>query len=287
MIKIAIFGSRHKVQHSECLRYLFDEIQKFEPEVYIEKAFYNALISDFGLKPFISGIIEDVFPKVDYVICLGGDGTFLRTARRVGKRETPILGINLGRLGFLTDIDCKDASGHISRLFNKEYTIEKRSQLRVLINDVYLGNVVNEVAILKRETGSMITIDTYLGEDYLAGYDADGLIIATPTGSTAYSLSVHGPIMMPGCRDIIINPIAPHVLNMRPLVIPDSEIITLKVNSRSNTFLISLDGVTKILPCDNTIKIMKASHVVNMIRLEKKSFADTLRRKLMWGTSIR
>lgn len=288
MFKIAIFGSSYTQKHTEHLRLLFQALGTNQVELYFDSDFLDALRGSYGLAPTLAGILPkgEVF-GMDMAISLGGDGTFLRTARRVARENIPILGINLGRLGFLTDMDIVDALPLIPELLAGAYTTECRTQLDIEVDDKYLGSVLNEVAILKRESGSMINIHTLLDDNYLADYECDGLVISTPTGSTAYSLSVYGPIIMPRSRCILLAPIAPHSLTMRPLVVPEDVTIDLQVYSRNDSFLIMLDGQSKILKCCNKIRVRKSQTSISIIHLSKGSFADTLRRKLLWGASVR
>lgn len=288
MHRIAIFGSSYQHMHAPKLGALLEELLRTGVRLYCDGAFHRSLREDFGLEVPISGYLEDMEAlDLDFAISLGGDGTFLRTARRVSSQRIPILGINLGRLGFLTDIDLDEALSEVHLFLEGRYTIEERMQLRVEVDGRYCGDTLNEVSLLKRETGSMITLHTRLGDAYLADYECDGLLISTPTGSTAYSLAAGGPIMMPETESILMTPVAPHSLTVRPLVVSDQEVIHIRVSSRNNSFLMALDGQTKILDCDNSICIRRSEHSIRMIRLSNKSFADTLRRKLHWATPVR
>lgn len=288
MYRIAVFGSTYSQHHADRLRLLFDELRRSDVALYYDVAFLEAVQSSYGLTPPVAGTLpEGEAIDADFAISLGGDGTLLRAARRVGSQKIPILGINLGRLGFLTDMDSVDAAPLIHRLFTGEYRVEQRGQLRVEVDGQYFGEVLNEVAILKRETGSMISIHTLIDDNYLANYECDGLVVATPTGSTAYSLSVYGPIMMPQTQCTLLAPIAPHSLTMRPLVVPDEVRIDLSVSSRNNSFLMVLDGQTKILSCGVPIRITRSEHTISIVHLGQSSFAETLRRKLLWGAPVR
>ena len=193
----------------------------------------------------------------------------------------------MGRLGFLTDRSIRDAIPLLSRLFDGSYTTEHRMLLSVEVDGTHFGEALNEVALLKRETGSMITLHASLEGAELASYESDGLVIATPSGSTAYSLSAFGPLMMPQVKAMLLTPIAPHSLTMRPLVIPEDETIELTVAARNNTFLIALDGQTKILPCGAKITIRKSVNSLCLLHLDTHSFADTLRKKLLWAAPVR
>lgn len=287
MKKIAIFGSRHKSEQATPIKALILKLEEAGTPLYIERKFFNFLEQDLDFHPAVCGVIDTLPEHIDYVICMGGDGTFLRTAHHIGISQIPILGVNTGRLGFLTDVDCHEASELITHLLEGNYTIETRSLLEIQLGDNPPVYALNEAAILKRETGSMIRVNAYLNEDYLAAYDADGLIVATPSGSTAYSLSGNGPIIVPSCKTFVLTPIAPHSLNMRPLVVPDDMEIRLEVDTRNRNYLLALDGKTATLPYDTSVILRRAPHDLKMIRLRPHSFAETLRRKLMWGAAVR
>lgn len=288
MYKVAIFGSSYTQRYTEQLRQLFEALAREGVQLYFDSGFLEALHASYGLTPPIAGVLpKGEVEGIDFAISLGGDGTLLRTARRVARESVPILGINLGRLGFLTDMDIVDALPLVPQLCSGEYTTESRTQLDVEVDGKYFGRVLNEVAILKRETGAMIKIHTLVDGNYLADYECDGLVVSTPTGSTAYSLSVYGPIIMPQSRCTLLAPIAPHSLTMRPLVVPEQVVIDIEVASRNDSFLMMLDGKSKILKCNNKIRITKSQERISIIHLSKGSFADTLRRKLLWGASVR
>ncbi|GAD04658.1 inorganic polyphosphate kinase [Porphyromonas crevioricanis] len=285
-MEIAVFGSQHKVDQAENIVHFICQLSQIA-KLSVERQFYGFIRRSLGLKIECNILDEETLPTANYVVSIGGDGTFLRAARYIGATEIPIWGINSGRLGFLTDADCSEAIGLIDKLVEGIFELESRSILQIEVGDHYIGHALNEAAIMKRETGSIITIDTYLGDDYLAAYDADGLIIATPTGSTAYSLSVNGPLIMPHSQDFVLSPIAPHTLNMRPLVVPDNTIISMTVSSRSDSFLLSLDGKASPFDCGEPIRIRKADYSIRLMKVANHSFADTLRKKLMWGAAVR
>lgn len=287
MIKIAVFGNSHRADQKDLLIPLFKKLDRDDVMIYLEKKFAKAIGEGFAFPDNHKLLETNEIAEMSFVISLGGDGTFLRTVRATGEAELPILGINLGRLGFLTELDCNDAVEQIDHILSGNYEIEERTQLQVFAGMNLIGDALNEVAIQKRETGSMIRIKAYVGNDFLADYDGDGLIIATPSGSTAYSLSVNGPIVMPDCPSIIINPIAPHTLNMRPLVVSDQHHIQLQVESRNHTYLVALDGKIESFDCDVPLSVRRSPHKVKMIRLGKRSWPEVLRRKLMWGASVR
>ena len=287
-MKIAIFGSKH--QKSEQMEILFSILGNNNIEIYLQEKFYNYLKDVLHLQYDIAGIIRNENFDVDLVVSIGGDGTFLRTTSAIGKKNIPILGINAGRLGFLADVSEKDLEETFTDIFAGNYRIEHRSQLQLSTeHKVYHGfnYALNEIAIMKQDTASMITLHTHINNEYLTSYEADGLIIATPTGSTAYSLSVGGPIMTPTTSNFVISAIAPHSLSNRPLVIPDDSIISLEVESRNDNFLISLDGRSNIFKTGTRLTIKKADFMLKVIKRKENSFYNTLRNKLMWGIDPR
>ena len=291
-MKIGIFGSDYQANKQESIKALFDLLYANGVDIRVESKFYEYLSKQFAFTPQVAGLIEsDVFP-LDMVISLGGDGTFLRTAAWVGRQNIPILGINTGRLGFLADIGAKDIRITLEEILQNNYLIEERSVLELKTDLPYREERVynfalNEVAILKRDTSSMITISAHLNGEFLTDYLGDGLLIATPTGSTAYSMSVNGPIIVPQANNFVLSPVAPHSLNVRPLVIPEDYEIRLKVRARSQNFLIALDGCSEVFPSGSEFSVRKANFTIKIIKPRNHSFYETLRKKLFWGSDIR
>lgn len=228
---------------------------------------------------------------VDMALSIGGDGTFLRTAARVGASGIPILGINAGRLGFLADVPLSEAAQCLpNMLLNGDYKVENRALLSLNIEGCkqdYQPFALNEVAILKRDASSMVSVSVFIDGELLNTYDADGLAIATPTGSTAYAMSAGGPILEPRSNCFVIVPIAPHSLTTRPLVIRDKGQIEVRVKSRNNLFLVAVDGLPVHLTTEYTLHLERASHLIGVVRCQGSSFYDTLRQKLMWGADAR
>ncbi|WP_419033794.1 NAD kinase [Dysgonomonas gadei] len=287
-MKIAIFGSKH--QKKEQIEKLFKILLDNKTEIHLQEKFYNYLKDVLYLQYDIAGIITNDEFDADLVISIGGDGTFLRTASIIGKKNIPILGINAGRLGFLADVGEKDLEATFADVFSGNYRIEHRSQLQLSTEHRdYLGfnYALNEIAILKQDTASMITVHAYINDEYLTSYEADGLIVATPTGSTAYSLSVGGPVMTPTAANIVIAAVAPHSLSNRPLVVTDDCVLTLEVESRNKNFLISLDGRSNIFTTGTKLIIKKADFTLRVIKRKENTFYNTLRNKLMWGVDPR
>lgn len=287
-MKIAIFGSKH--QNKEQVEKLFDILLSNNAQIYLQEKFYNYLKDCLKLRYNIQGIITGNEFEADLVISIGGDGTFLRTSSVIGKKNIPILGINAGRLGFLADVSNEDLEQTFSDIFSGNYRIEHRSQLELSTEHKSFKGfnyALNEIAIMKQDTASMITVHAHIDDEYLTSYEADGIIIATPTGSTAYSMSVGGPILIPTASNIVISAIAPHSLSNRPLVITDDSIITLEVESRSDSFLISLDGRSNIFNTGTKLTIKKADFELNVIKRKDNTYYKTLRNKLMWGVDPR
>ena len=266
-------------------------MQRLDLEVFVDKLYLEALSEELGETPYYKGLIDSDDFDLDIALSIGGDGTFLKTAARIGRKEIPILGVNQGRVGFLTDINRNDLEDAVEEIFKNYYRIEERTLLQLCENGAKMlkgyNFALNEVAVQKRDTSSMLSIHTYIDDDYLTTYQADGLIIATPTGSTAYSMSVNGPIIMPTVNNLVLSPIAPHSLNVRPLVIPDHCTIKVKVESRSNTFLVALDGRSEVFPNGMEFLISKAPYTTKVIKRYSQTFFKTLSDKLMWGMDSR
>ncbi len=289
-MKIGIFGSSYQSEKQSVIRRVFTRLHELSFEVYIEAGFAFFLKTAFDFEPQVAGLIYKGEADLDLVISMGGDGTFLRTAAWVSRQNIPIVGINTGRLGFLADIGNEDIEETLEELADQRFRIEERTLLKLETegNPYHQYNyALNEIAVLKRDTSSMITIHTALNNEFLTDYQADGLIIATPTGSTAYSMSVNGPIIFPQDNSLVLSPVAPHSLNVRPFVIPDDFVINLEVESRNRTFLISLDGRSEIFPAGTVLRISKADFTTKVIKRYNHTFYETLRQKLMWGTDVR
>ncbi len=287
-MKLLFFGNKYKFNSLLALKPFLDELIERGLDISFEEQFIHELAEstkiDFSrISTFASNSFEG-----DIAISLGGDGTLLNTASRIGKRDIPILGINLGRLGFLTDINENEIDGLVEILLNKKYRVEEHIVLKAENSTTgQCEYAINEVAVLKQDLSSMISIDAYINDEHLHTYQADGLIIATATGSTAYSLSVGGPIMTPECNNLIIAPVASHSLNVRPLIIPDNRTIKLHINSRSNSYLASVDGRSTTMSDTTELCVSKADYTIKTIHLENHSFLNTLKTKLMWGADVR
>lgn len=233
---------------------------------------------------------EDFKSGIDLAISLGGDGTFLKTVSYIRSSGVPVMGINTGRLGFLANTNFSDFESTLEKVKNKSYDFQQRSLLKVETEGNIFGEdnlALNELALHKKDTASMITVHASLDGKYLNSYWADGLIVATPTGSTAYSLSCGGPIITPGCEVHILSPIAPHNLNVRPVVVPDHMPIELTVEGRDRSYLLTLDSHSKIVKNGTVVKLKKAPFMINVIKFEENNFLDTIRNKMMWGLDRR
>jgi NAD+ kinase len=294
-MKIGIFGYPFNDNEVEFLYNIIDFIEKHVDKVYIYKPFYDYLINSFDISIPHTKLFEthdDVPSCLDFMISIGGDGTFLETVSFVRDKGIPILGINRGRLGFLANVSKVEVERALTLIKEKDFSIEKRVLFKLETKDrtnLHSGfpYALNEVTIHKKDTASMISIKTFVNDEYLNTYWADGLIISTPTGSTAYSLSVGGPIVIPQSKNIIISPIAPHNLTVRPLVLPDDVELTFKVNSRSGNFLVTLDYRSEVFDNEIEFSIKKADFEIQMIKLPGSSFFRTIRNKLMWGLDKR
>ena len=289
-MRFALFGNTYQAKKSLHAEELFRLLEQHRAEFCISREFHNFLTQDVHLSlPHIEQFDDDRF-HADMVISLGGDGTFLKAASRVGSKGIPILGINTGRLGFLADISPEEMRETFNEIYDHRYRIEERSVLQLKCDNPLLTRepyALNEIAVLKRDSSSMISIRATIDGRPLATYQADGLIVATPTGSTAYSLSVGGPIIAPDSKTIALTPVAPHSLNIRPIVICDDREITLDVESRSHNFLVAIDGRSESCSETTRLTIAKAAHTVKVVKRINHRFFDTLRNKMMWGADVR
>jgi NAD+ kinase len=289
-MKIIIFGNKHR---KEIIKYTTDlvvALRKKNVEILLEEDFYRFLAESNCDVSFVSEVIKDNAFDADFAFTIGGDGTFIRGAAKIGKKDIPILGINAGRLGFLADVSGDEIRPAVEEILSGKYVIEERALLKLHTDDKSYSDfnyALNEIAILKQDTSSMITIHVSVNETFLNSYQADGLLVATSTGSTAYSMSVGGPILVPQSPSFIITPVAPHSLNVRPLIIPDNWEIELSVESRNDYFLIALDGRNNVFHEKTKLKIKKASFTTKVLKRENQDFFSILRSKLMWGVDNR
>lgn len=289
-LKFAIFGNEYQAKKSASIQKILSFLDKKGAEVYVESAFYEFLTGTEHLEVNAAGVFEDYNFDVDYVISMGGDGTFLKAASRVGAKGTPIIGVNMGRLGFLADVLPSEIETALNSLYAGDYLIEEHTVLQVTADGgVLAGNpfALNDVAVLKRDDASMISIRTHVDGEFLVTYQADGLIVSTPTGSTAYNLSNGGPIIIPQSGSLCLTPVAPHSLNIRPIVINDTAEITLNVESRSHNYLVGIDGRSERMTEETRLIIRKAPYVIRIVKQRNQRYFSTLREKLMWGADQR
>ena len=291
-MRVAIFGKQFGEIFNEFCIQLFNYFESNGIEVVIYKPFYRFLKKKVKVKPMVAGFFDDEsgLRDVDLVFSIGGDGTFLETVTFVKDSGIPIVGINSGRLGFLADISKEEIKDALEEITAGRYEIRKLDLLTAYTSEGDFGSLnfaLNELAITKKDSSAMITIHTYLNDEYVNSYWADGLIIATSTGSTAYSLSVGGPILHPETANFIITPIAPHNLTVRPMVVPNDLEVTLKIEARDGKYLASLDSRSKVFDHHVVIHVKKADFRINVVELSDHSFYATLRNKLMWGVDKR
>lgn len=289
---ITIYGKTFNSGFNPYIKELFDKLKQHNVRIIVYKSFLEFIRKKTDIDLQVTDIFEmhdDIKDDVDFMISIGGDGTFLETIPFLRNYNIPIIGLNSGRLGFLANIARDEISSALDAIFENKYKIESRALLRLDSDINVFGDLnfaLNEITIQKKSS-RMITIDAYLNDEFLNTYWTDGLIISTPTGSTAYSLSVGGPIMIPGSNNFIIAPIAIHNLTVRPIVIPDDNIITINVNSRNEKFFVTADNRTSLIDSSVKLTLYKADFKLKMLKLPNNSFYVTLRNKLMWGADKR
>lgn len=293
-MKVGIYGQFYHANSGVYIEELLNVLDEENIEVAIEENFLKLIDENNEIKKDFHHFktFQKLDGSYDIFISVGGDGTILQSVNFIRNRDIPILGINTGRLGFLATVNKEEIRHTISLLLNNEYKISQRSLLSIRTNpkvEELFDNhfALNEIAVSRKNTTSMITVDTWLDEEYLTAYWADGLIISTPTGSTGYSLSCGGPVVTPATKALIITPIAPHNLNARPLVIKDNTKITLKVSGRADDYLVSMDSRIATLQNNTTITIQKAPFKLKMVEFTEDTFLKTLRKKLLWGEDKR
>lgn len=293
-MKVAIYGQYYQISTEPIIKDIFNFLIKNTIEVVVEANFLKMLVEknlfEKEYRTFESH--SELDSSFDILISIGGDGTILRAATLVRDSGVPILGINAGRLGFLATVQKDNIPEFMQFIIDKKYSVSKRTLLSLssipeneTIKD--LNFAINEISVSRKETTSMITIETYLNDEYLNSYWADGLIIATPTGSTGYSMSCGGPILTPNVQSFVITPIAPHNLNARPLVVPDETEFRLKISGRDDYYLVSLDSRIISVKNDTILFIKKSPFEINMIEIPNETFLKTLRNKLYWGEDKR
>ena len=293
-MKVGIYGQFYHTNAGTYIAQLLELLKRKNINVIIEKDFLELIHLNKTINEDYSyfSTFEELDNSFDLFFCIGGDGTILKSINYIRNLDIPIVGINTGRLGFLATIQKEEIKDSLETILQKDYSISSRSVLNISTNPpshdpVFKNIALNEIAVSRKNTTSMITVDTWLNDQYLNSYWADGLIVSTPTGSTGYSLSCGGPVITPDAASIIITPIAPHNLNARPLVIKDDTKITLRVSGREDSHLVSMDSRIATLQNDTEIIIEKAPYAINLVELNGDSFLQTLRKKLMWGEDKR
>lgn len=291
-MRIAIYSRGIENNQHHDIKLLLDELARYKIEPVFFQDFFNQFYSTVDLATSYSTFnsYADIDDTIDCMISLGGDGTLLDTVTLVRDKGTPILGINYGRLGFLANIGREDLGTAIAALAHQTYVTDKRTLIHVDANIRLFGDVpyaLNEFTLHKKDTSPMIKIHTYLNGEFLNTYWADGLIVATPTGSTGYSLSCNGPVVFPDSGSFVITPVAPHNLNIRPIVVPDDNIVSFEVEGRTDGFLCSMDSRREVVAKEAQLAVKKEKFGINLIRLNENNFLQTLRNKLSWGLDKR
>ncbi len=284
-MKFAIYTKLDPQENNDHIFSVLKSLQKHNIDFDIDGDSFDLLLNGLNSKTNFNRI-KKLTKEYDYVVSIGGDGTILRSADEIGKLSIPIIGLNKGRLGFLANSPVEVFDSLIDKIQASKFKISERSIIQV----EFEGNIksaLNEISVSRKNTTSLITIDTKLDNQYLNTYWADGLIISTPTGSTGYSLSCGGPIIMPDSKNFVLTPIAPHNLNARPLVISDEKKIEISINGRESEYFVSADSKIFSVSIDSKLNISKAPHVLKMIEFEDDSYINTLREKLMWGKDRR
>jgi NAD+ kinase len=291
-MKIAIYSRGIENEQNKDMDFFLEELHHHNIEPVFFQDFFNQFYSAVTMhgKYTTFNCAEDLDDSIDCMISLGGDGTLLDTVTLVQDKGIPVLGINYGRLGFLANIGKEDIHSAISSLAEQTFVTENRTLIHLDANIPVFNNVpygMNEFTLQKKDSSSMIKIHTYLNGEFLNTYWADGLIVATPTGSTGYSLSCNGPIVFPDSGSFVITPVAPHNLNIRPIVVPDNNIISFEVEGRTDSFICTLDSRRMVVPKEVQLAVKKETFGFKLIRLNENNFLQTLRNKLSWGLDKR
>lgn len=293
-MKIGIYGQVYHENAGIYIQMLLDALQKKGIKIFIEENFLDIINRNQDITKNFSELstFTELDPSFDFFFSIGGDGTILKAVTFVRDMGIPIVGINTGRLGFLATIQREEITKSLTTILNGEYTISERTLLTVETvpesQEIQTLNfALNEVAVNRKNTTSMIKVETLVDDKYLTSYWSDGLIVATPTGSTGYSLSCGGPVIEPSTSGLVLTPIAPHNLNARPLVVPDSSVISIRVSGRENSFLLSMDSRIETLESNTCVNIKKAPFTIKLLQLNDDSFIKTIRKKLLWGEDKR
>ncbi len=290
-LRFAIFGNIYQVKKSTGINMILSSLRNRMAEVWMEKEYYDFLSDGNGIDVNGIRVFEGNCLAADFVISMGGDGTLLRSAYSVGNLAIPIIGINMGRLGFLATVSVENFESMLNCIYNESYVVDSLAMVEaetVLPDGTKKREcALNEIAVLKRDNASMISIRANINGEYVVTYHADGLIVSTPTGSTAYSLSNGGPIIVPHTGTMCMTPVAPHSLNVRPIVMADSSVVTLQVESRSHNFLVAADGRSATFDEGQTLTIRRSPYDIHIVKPAGMTYFSTLRKKMMWGIDTR
>ncbi|MBQ6205329.1 MAG: NAD kinase [Prevotella sp.] len=290
ILRFALFGNIYQAKKSVSIQKILSFLSERKAEIYIEKDFYEFLTRGQHLEVKANRIFEGRDFDADFVISMGGDGTLLKAAHYVGDKNIPIMGVNMGRLGFLADVGPGDIERALKALYAGDFILEDHAVIQVDAEGKTFETcpcALNDIAVLKRDNASMISIRTNVNGEYLVTYQADGLIVSTPTGSTAYSLSNGGPIIVPESDILCLTPVAPHSLNIRPIVVRDDAVISITVESRSHNFLIAIDGRSEKCDEGTRLTIRKAPYSIRIVKRNGHKYFTTLREKMTWGLDNR
>lgn len=290
-LRFAIFGNEFQAKKSQAIQKIIAILQQHEAEIIMDAPLYKFVTEGQHMDVKVDEVFEGNDFTADFAISMGGDGTLLKTAARVFAKDIPVVGVNIGRLGFLANVNPSEIEHAITAIYEGEYQVREHHVIKIETEngDTVSGSpyALNDIAVLKRDLASMISIRVNVNDEYLMTYQADGLIVTTPTGSTAYSLSNGGPIITPGTGTLCLTAVAPHSLNVRPIILPDSAVITMKVESRSHNFLAAVDGRSTSLDEGTVVKISKAPYSARIVRFDNRRYFSTLREKMMWGMDQR
>ena len=291
-MKAAIYSRILDDDQQKDVQLFFDELGKQNIEPVIFRDFYEQISNTITLPADTRtfSVAEDLTEEIEFIISLGGDGTLLDTVTLVRDRDIAVMGINFGRLGFLASIGHEEIKSAVKAIAKRTYVVDKRTLIHLDADAPMFGDIpyaLNEFSIHKRDVASMIKIHTYLNGEFLNTYWADGLIVATPTGSTGYSLSCNGPVVFPDSASFVITPVAPHNLNVRPIVVPDNTIISFEIESRADEVICALDSRRELISKNTQLAVRKESFNLHLVRLSENNFLQTLRNKLTWGLDKR
>lgn len=290
-MRFAFFGNEYQAKKSQAVYKIIAFLQQRKAEILMDKPFYEFITQGQRLDISVTRVFEGDDFEADFAVSMGGDGTLLETAARVGAKGIPIIGVNIGRLGFLAAVNPSEIENAFGAVYGGDYIVKEHTVIKLetegggeVMTSPY---ALNDIALLKRDNASMISIRTSINDEYLMTYQADGIIVTTPTGSTAYSLSNGGPVIAPGTETLCLTAVAPHSLTVRPIVLPDNCVITMKVESRSHNFLAAVDGRSVSLDDGTVVRISKAAYAARIVRFSDMRYFTTLREKMMWGLDQR